>query len=665
MGTASLDQTRSRGEIRSRQADAIELGNEPPLSVDGGSSGFVDRRRVSVQWFAGTIMTALCGAALMGGAVFTSLDGETNFASLPERVEVALRGALGVGGEKGAHKSDRLPTAEEPTFARQVIRVSTINRVGNHEVVRVRPFVRIAGNLSLTVSDLSANIPPFNPQRLLAESAPGNAAANDGPAAEPEAEVAFVMRDMAPIMPKLKIALLTPTDEVMARVREAAEWSDKAANHLPVAANITGIKLAYAGDGTVDPYAGFGARIVPENITLLPKTTTQTTGGNGLNEKLIVAKKGESVVSILRDLNATQPDIGAIARVLGPRSFDGGIKEGQKLRILMAPVSGGQRLQPIRVIIATDSGIDSVVALADTGKYVAVDVKNIDTEVAENSEDNDENDTSGVRLYQSVYETALRNRIPRPIIEDLIRIYSYDVDFQRKVQPGDSFEVLYAGEEEAPVADSRNDVLFATLTVGGETKKFYRFQSPDDGLVDYYDETGKSAKKFLVRKPVLAGIMRSGFGLRRHPILGYTKMHTGVDWAAPSGTPIYASGNGTVEKVGWESGYGKYIRVRHNNGYETAYGHMTAYARGIGEGTRVRQGQVIGFVGSTGLSTGSHLHYEILVNGRFVDPMRIKLPRGRVLEGPLLAGFDKERERLDGIMARKPARVASSVPVTR
>jgi murein DD-endopeptidase MepM/ murein hydrolase activator NlpD len=665
MGTASLDQTRSRGAIRSRQADAIELGNEPPLSVDGGSNGFVDRRRVSVQWFAGTILTALCGAALMGGAVFTSLDGEANFAALPERVEVALRGALGGAGEKGTHKSDRLPTAEEPTFARQVIRVSTINRVGNHEVVRVRPFVRIAGNLSLTVSDLSANIPPFNPQRLLADAGPGNAAPNDAPAAEPEAEVAFVMREMAPIMPKLKIALLTPADEVIARVRQAAEWSDTAANHLPVAANITGIKLAYAGDGNVDPYAGFEARIIPENITLLPKTTTQTTGGNGVNEKLVIAKKGDSVVSVLRDLGATGADLNAITRVLGPRSFEGGIKEGQKLRILLAPAADGQRLQPIRVIIASDSGIDAVIALADTGKYVAVDVKNVDTEVAENSEDNDENDTSGVRLYQSIYETALRNRIPRPIIEDLIRIYSYDVDFQRKVQPGDSFEVLYAGEEEAPAADSRNDVLFATLTVGGETKKFYRFQSPDDGLVDYYDETGKSAKKFLVRKPVLAGIMRSGFGLRRHPILGYTKMHTGVDWAAPSGTPIYASGNGVVEKVGWESGYGKYIRVRHNNGYETAYGHMTAFARRIDEGTRVRQGQVIGFVGSTGLSTGSHLHYEILVNGRFVDPMRIKLPRGRVLEGALLAGFDKERERLDGIMARKPARVASSAPATR
>jgi murein DD-endopeptidase MepM/ murein hydrolase activator NlpD len=661
-----LDQTRSRGAYRSRQADAIELGNEPPLSVDGGSSGFVDRRRVSVQWFAGTILTALCGAALMGGAVFTSLDGETTFASLPERVEVALRGALGVGAEKGTHKSDRLPTAEEPSFARQVIRVSTINRVGNHEVVRVRPFVRIAGNLSLTISDLSANIPPFNPQRLLAESGPGGAAASDdAPAAEPDAEVAFVMRDMASLMPKLKIALQTPAEEVVARVREAAEWSDKAANHLPVAASITGIKLAYAGDGNVDPYAGFEARIVPENITLLPKTASQTTGGNALNEKLIIAKKGESVATILRDLGATPADISAVVRVLGPRGLDGGIKEGQKLRVLMAPVLGAQRLQPIRVIVAGDSGIDAVVALADTGKYVSVDVKNVDTEVADNSDENGEDDGSGVRLYQSVYETALRNRIPRPIIEDLIRIYSYDVDFQRKVQPGDSFEVLYAGEEETPVADTRNEVLFATLTVGGETKKFYRYQSPDDGLVDYYDETGKSAKKFLVRKPVLAGIMRSGFGLRRHPILGYTKMHTGVDWAAPSGTPIYASGNGVVEKVGWESGYGKYVRIRHTNGYETAYGHMTAFARGVDENTRVRQGQVIGFVGSTGLSTGSHLHYEILVNGRFVDPMRIKLPRGRVLEGQMLAGFEQERERLDGIMARKPARVASSAPATR
>jgi murein DD-endopeptidase MepM/ murein hydrolase activator NlpD len=660
-GTASLDQTRSRGAYRTRRAEIVELGNEPPLSVDGGNSGFVDRRRVSVQWFAGTILTALCGAALMGGAVFTSLDGETNFASLPERVEVALRGALGVSADRlgVGRKGDRLPTAEEPSYARQVIRVSTMSRVGNHEVVRVRPFVRIAGNLSLVVSDLSANIPPYNPQRLLAESAPGGGAAtaDDAPAAEPDAEVAFVMRDLPPLLPRLKIAVLTPEDEVLERVREAADWSEKSAKNLPVAANITGIKLAYAGQAAPDPYKGFEARIVPENITLLPKTTNETTGGNAFNEHVIAVKKGDTLASILHDQGATPDEIAAIAKVLGTRSV--GVKEGQKLRVLMAPVPGLQRLQPIRVIIATDSSVEAVVALSDTGKYVSVDVSHVGTEVADNPDDNSSTDRPGVTLYQSVYETALRDQIPRPIIEDLIRIYSYDVDFQRKVQPGDSFEVLYAGEDEAPAPDTRNDVWYAALTVDGDVKKLYRFQSPDDGIVDYYDEGGKSAKKFLVRKPVAEGIMRSPFGIRRHPILGYIKMHTGVDWAAPTGTPIYAAGNGVVEKAGWESGYGKFILLHHNNGYETAYGHMSAYARGIDEGKRVRQGQVIGFVGSTGLSTGSHVHYEIRLNGRFVDPMRVKLPRGRELQGPILANFEQERVRIDGILSRKPARVAT------
>ncbi|RDV05653.1 M23 family peptidase [Undibacter mobilis] len=654
---------RARTPKRSRPHDTIELGHEAPLSVDGGDSGFVDRRRVSVQWFAGTILTALCGAALMGGAVFTSLDGETNFATLPERVEVALRGALTPSTERlGARKGDRLQSAEEPSFAKQVIRVSTTSRVGNHEVVRVRPFVRVAGNLALSVSSLSADIPPFNPQAMLAENSPsGTSIPEDAPAAEPDAEVSFVMRDLEPMMPRLKIALQTPTDDVMTRVKEAAEWSEKSASHLAGANNITGIKLAYAGPAAPDPYAGFEARIVPENITLLPKTANQTTGGNAFNEKIVIAKKGDTVSSILKELGAAAADIGAVTSTLGAKGRDP-LKDGQKLRVLMSPAPGAPAQRPVRVIVANENTVEAVAALSDAGKYVAVDVRNVDSEVAQNTDQNDEenDDGSGVRLYQSVYETALRNQIPRPLIDELIKIYSYDVDFQRKVQPGDSFEVLYAGEEETPGADNRNDVLFAALTVGGEVKKFYRFQSPDDGLVDYYDESGKSAKKFLVRKPLVAGIMRSGFGIRRHPILGYTKMHTGVDWAAPTGTPIYAAGNGVVEKEGWESGYGKFILVKHNNGYETAYGHMSAFARGMEVGKRVRQGQVIGFVGSTGLSTGSHVHYEIRVNGRFVDPMRIKLPRGRELTGSMMATFEQERDRLDGIMARKPARMASS-----
>jgi murein DD-endopeptidase MepM/ murein hydrolase activator NlpD len=639
----------------------VDLGNEPPLSVDGGTGVTVDRRRVSAQWFSGIILTGLCGAALMGGAVFTSLDGEAHFAALPERMESALRGAIGSGERMaGPRKSDRLPPVSEANARRIVIRDSITSRVGNREMVRVRPFVTVSANLSLSISELSAGIPPFNPQKLLAED---GATADTGTAAsaEPDAEVSFVQRELSGIMPRMKVASALPMDEVITRVREAANWSGRSGPSYAVASIGANGRLAYAADGTPDPYAGFEARIVPENITLLPKTSSQATGGNGWSERAVTVKKGENISTILRDLGASPEEIKAVASALGPRGRDNGLKEGHRVRVLLAGAAGAPRQQPLRVIVANESVIEAVVALSDmSGKYVSVDVNSINQAVADNSADDEEDDGSGVRLYQSIYETALRNQIPRPVVDEMIRVYSYDVDFQRKAQPGDSFDVLYAGEEETPGTESRNEVLYASLTVGGEVKKFYRFQTPDDNVVDYYDETGKSAKKFLVRKPLSDGIMRSNFGVRRHPILGYMKMHTGVDWAAPLGTPIFASGNGVIERVGWESGYGKYIKIRHANGYETAYGHMTAFARGMEEGTRVRQGQVIGFVGSTGLSTGAHLHYEILVNGRFVDPMRIRLPRGRSLEGGLLAGFEKERDRLDGMMARSSQRVAQN-----
>ena len=154
-----------------------------------------------------------------------------------------------------------------------------------------------------------------------------------------------------------------------------------------------------------------------------------------------------------------------------------------------------------------------------------------------------------------------------------------------------------------------------------------------------------------MRKPVADGLVTSGFGWRTHPMLHVSELHTGVDWAAPFGTPIFAAGNGEIEEIGLKGGYGKYVRLRHNNGYETAYGHMTAFARGLDVGSHVRQGQVIGFVGSSGQSTGSHVHYEIIVNDRFVDPMRIKLPRGRVLDGPILTTFEKDREQLDAVLS--------------
>jgi murein DD-endopeptidase MepM/ murein hydrolase activator NlpD len=656
-------------------AGSIDLGHEPPLSVNGTDATFIDRRRVSVQWFSGTILTGLCGAALIGGAVFTALDGETTFASVPERIEGALRGAFGANEKAVTRKTDRLPPPSEASASRQVIRVSRAERVGNRDIMRVRPYTRISGNLSLATSELSAKIPPFNAQRLLTDvGSPLPASGEESQAAEdaaPDAEVSFITRDLAGILPRARIATSIPIDDVIIRVRDASNWRGNGNTTGGVryasAGSPSDMRLAYAAEGQVDPYAGFEARVVPENVTLLGKTNDQATGGNSSNERVHFVKKGESVSTILRDAGASPEEIKAIAAQLGARGRDGGLKEGQKLRILMMPPAPGRKPQVVRVIVANETAAEAVVALSDLGKYVNVDVASLNTPTTtaqvSNDDDNDDDDGTGVRLYQSIYETAMRNKVPAAVIEDMIRVYSYDVDFQRRVQAGDSFEVYYAGEDDTPNPDFKHEVLFASLTVGGETKKYYRFQTPDDAVVDYYDETGKSAKKFLVRKPVNNAIMRSGFGSRKHPILGYSRMHAGVDWSTAYGTPIFASGNGVIEKVGWEGGYGKYIRIKHPNGYQTAYGHMSAYAKGMEEGKRVRQGQVIGYVGSTGLSTGAHVHYEILINGRHVDPLRVRLPRGRSLEGSMLTAFEQERDRLDAQMNnRGGARVAQGQP---
>jgi len=666
-GTVVLDQAKLRGANRRFDAEAINLGNEPPLSVDGGAGVLVDRRRFSVQWFCGTILTGLCGAALMGGAVFASLDGETNFAAAPDRLVDPLRGTIvGAGGRlSGVHKTDRLAAISEPSVARQLVRVPITTRVRERELVRTRNFIRVSGNLALAVSELSANIPPFNPQKLLTD---GVANSDEAPtAAEPDAEVSFVTCDFVPASPKSKVSsavcdlnsLLSkvkssshlPIDDVMARVRDVASKTASSSPFLADASATPGIKFNYAAEGDTDPYIGFEARVVPENITLLPKTS----GNADWSEHLVIVKKSETVGSILRELGASPDEIKGVLAVLGARAREGGVKEGQKLRVLTAATGVGH-MQPLRIIISGDGGVEAAVALSDNGKYVPVDIRNVVTEAAAGGEDEaGEDDGSGVRLYQSIYETALRNNVPNAVIEELIRIYSYDVDFQRKVQPGDGFDVLYSDDENN---EGRNEVRYVSLTVGGETKRYYHYQTADDGTYDYYDETGKSAKKFLVRKPVPIGIMRSGFGERNHPLLHYMKTHTGVDWAAPFGTPIFAAGNGTIDEIGLKGGYGKYVRVRHANGYQTAYGHMTAFARGLNVGSRVRQGQIIGFVGSTGLSTGAHVHFEILINDRFVNPMTVKLPRGRVLDGTSLAIFEKGREQLDALMAQVPGRVA-------
>jgi murein DD-endopeptidase MepM/ murein hydrolase activator NlpD len=626
---------------------SIELGNEPPLGLDGDVEEPIDRRRVSIRWLAATVLAAVFGAGLMGGAVWAALDGEYRFAQLPEIARLALR-QIGERASNIARKADRMTLLADHATARQTLRVSTTTRSGDREIVRVRPFIRVATNLAVSPSEFASSVPLFNPVKLMAED---EQRAEDGPQIEPTGELSIVMRDLLQTPATVRIAGTIRNEDVQYAVRQtiASNASGEALRPTITASiGLGAASLAYAAEGNT---RGDGQPpAIAENMNSVPKTTNEVTGGNTWTERTVVAKKGEGLTAILKTLGAAPQATTALIAAFGARGRDGGIKEGHRVRVLIDTMPDGKAM-PLRVSIFSDTGHEGSVALGDSGRYVAVE-ESRQIDVATLGSEDESEEGAGMRLYQSIYETALRHEIPRPMIENMIRTFSFDVDLQRRVRAGDSIEILYAGDE----IEGHADVMFAALTFGEESRRFYRFLTGDDGIVDYYDEAGKSAKKFLVRKPMAGGVFRSGFGPRKHPILGYVRMHTGIDWAEDTGAPVFAAGNGTVVKAEWDrGGYGRRIEVQHLNGYMTAYSHLSGFARGIQPGAKVRQGQVIGYVGNTGLSTGPHLHYEVQINGNFVDPMRIKLPRGRELDGRVLVDFERERARIDSILERGAA----------
>lgn len=254
----------------------------------------------------------------------------------------------------------------------------------------------------------------------------------------------------------------------------------------------------------------------------------------------------------------------------------------------------------------------------------------------------------------SLFAAAGEAGVPVDIIQNLINIFSYDVDFQRDIQKGDRFALLIR-RKVTPRGEAVGDavLLYAAMTLSGRTTALWRHESKD-GRIDYFNSKGESVRKALLRTPINGAKLTSGFGTRVHPVLGYSRMHKGVDFAAPRGTPIYAAGDGVIEIAGFKGSYGNYVRLRHNNEYATAYAHMSAIGKGIATGKRVRQGDVIGYVGSTGRSTGPHLHYEIMKRGKQVNPLGVKFPTGNVLAGAELRRFQGQRATMEKVYAELP-----------
>ncbi len=313
--------------------------------------------------------------------------------------------------------------------------------------------------------------------------------------------------------------------------------------------------------------------------------------------------------------------------------FDKAEKNTQKFREMKI------KLNPIKTLIVARSG-DKFKAQIDERKVR----KRIKAKQAQ--------------VKVSLYGSAAKAGIPQSVIANAIHIFSWNIDFQRDIRPKDTLEIMYESyETEAGYVAKTGNILYAKLTLSGREIPLYRFEMAD-GRVDYFQPDGRSIKRTLMRTPINGARMSSGFGKRRHPILGYTKMHKGIDFAASTGTPIFAAGDGVVEKAGWFSSYGKYVRIRHNSKLKTAYAHMKSIRSAVKIGKRVTQGQVIGYVGTTGRSTGPHLHYEVLSSGRQVNPRSVNLPIGEELEG-------KNKSKFKSIVGKRRQQFASALEGTK
>ena len=365
---------------------------------------------------------------------------------------------------------------------------------------------------------------------------------------------------------------------------------------------------------------------------------------------------GETLAGLLVRAGASQAEthaaLASISDVYNPRQ----IRPGQPISLFFDRRGGDARLTGIA--FRSEPGA-SVTANRTTTGFAAREVQMpVTFEMAR----------IAAPVETTLYGTALRLGATDREVAALADAFAYDVDFQRDVRPGDNFELVferYFDDEGNTVRTG--DLLFVGLESSRGSRAFYQFLAPGDSRPDWYDAQGHSARRFLMKTPINGARLSSGFGMRRHPVLGYSAMHRGTDFAAPIGTPILAAGEGTVVRAGPFSSFGNYVRIRHANGYETAYAHMSRFAGGLRAGTRVRQGQVIGYVGTTGRSTGPHLHYEVLLRGRQMNPMALRVANGRNLEGRALELFMIERERIDTlrqVRARETPGTARAVPTS-
>lgn len=357
----------------------------------------------------------------------------------------------------------------------------------------------------------------------------------------------------------------------------------------------------------------------------------------------VKVENGDTLINMLTDNGATYDDAHNAVRAIGKQYDVKKLDIGQEISISLDRSGDKPHITGLVLPTSQTSSVELTRSEKDDFKVKKVEAP-VERKVAR---------ASGA-ITSSLYETGIEKGLSPSLLSEIISAYSYDVDFQRDIKQGDAIDVMYERLEtsEGQIAGYGN-ILYAQLALGDRTLKIYRHVGKD-GNADYYNAKGESVRKALLRTPINGAKITSGFGMRNHPILGYSKMHRGVDFGAPTGTPIYAAGDGAVDFVGVKGGYGNYLRIKHNGTYSSAYAHISRFAKGIAPGSKVRQGQIVAYVGSTGNSTGPHLHYEILANNAQVNPANVKFKTGNTLSGKELVAFRKNIENIEASLGTSP-----------
>ena len=344
-------------------------------------------------------------------------------------------------------------------------------------------------------------------------------------------------------------------------------------------------------------------------------------------EKIITVKKNDTFSKIIDSFSLNKKTKNKLIYSLGKKYDLKNLRINQKIYFYQ-----NNKNELIKVKIPINFSSDLIVKLDNDKIFIDEKKYNITKELSSNK----------IIINSSIYKDGIDGNIPISVITEAIRLLSFDVDFQRDIQKDNILELSY----ETLSNESRNEfsygkIKYINLIFKKNNLEYFYFKT-NDGYVNYFNKEGKNAQKSLMKTPIDGARLSSSFGMRKHPISGYNKMHKGLDFAAPKGTPIYAAGNGVIEYVGKNGGYGNYIRIRHNSSYKTAYAHLSKYKKGIYKGLRVNQGEIIGYVGSTGVSTGPHLHYEVIYMNKQINPKKMNLPSISILEGKELERFNKE-----------------------